>query len=675
MENTGKRRDPNKNPIKHVVCLTIDLIKSTPAGMAIRTYELDRFNSGLIEQIKPHLIGLGLDKTLLKFTGDGWIVFSDDAETIPAQCCLAYIMAHRFQREMSEALDVPPNRIPGLRLAICSGRDMLVSLPNGCIDWVGDSARRSNRAAGLCDMNEVLIDEFIRGHVFRDFETRSKGVVDSDSGEEFPVHTLGEMKPIDITHPTPEVFVYTLDIMGRQKEANALVRNVTGQLELEAALPNAEIEILLHRWNRLIAAAPDYATALSTAGSMVESDIMPNTITYNILINKAEYYEAARGVLAEMDKAKVEPDVVTFNTLMNKAGSFAVARAVLDEMQKAKVEPNVVTFSTLLAKAGAFAEARAVLAEMEKAGVEPNVVTFSTLMDKAGSFAEVRGVLAEMDKAEVEPNVVTFNTLINKAGDFAEARVVLEEMKKAEVRPDEVTFNTLIKKAEDFAEAGGVLEEMKKAEVRPDEVTFNTLMDKADDFAKARAILEEMREAKVEADVVTFNTLIKKADDFAEARSVLEEMDKAKVKPDVVTFSMLFSKDLSAVDADDLIKWYLSLPYHPERGMQIAIRSYHKAGCIADAFRLTLDYAHLPGARRVIREHPEKALSYFAHLYKNYPENPNTPYALGVVYMELGDDDRAKPLLELALRYASAGPRVQQIKSWLAEIETRKCRH
>ena len=78
----------------------MDLIGSTKTGLEFSTASLNHFNMSLVQQITPHLKRLGLSDTLLKFTGDGWLLMTHKAEKVPALGCLAAIMAERFQQEM-----------------------------------------------------------------------------------------------------------------------------------------------------------------------------------------------------------------------------------------------------------------------------------------------------------------------------------------------------------------------------------------------------------------------------------------------------------------------------------------------------------------------------------------------------------------------------------------------
>jgi hypothetical protein len=116
---------------KLVYSLSIDLIGSTQAGLKLTSTKLDSFNKSLVEQIEPHLKGLGLEDILIKFTGDGWLLMTEKEEKLPGLCCLAIIMSSNFQSEMSKETGIQANQIPQLRLAICTGRDISVRLPYG----------------------------------------------------------------------------------------------------------------------------------------------------------------------------------------------------------------------------------------------------------------------------------------------------------------------------------------------------------------------------------------------------------------------------------------------------------------------------------------------------------------------------------------------------------------
>jgi len=108
-----------KNLAHLIFCLSIDLIGSTKAGLRKTSSQLERFNLALIQQIEPHLTGLDLKDIVIKFTGDGWLLLSEE-EKVPALCCFAIIMSYKFQEEMAKLTSTKTNHIPKLRIAICS---------------------------------------------------------------------------------------------------------------------------------------------------------------------------------------------------------------------------------------------------------------------------------------------------------------------------------------------------------------------------------------------------------------------------------------------------------------------------------------------------------------------------------------------------------------------------
>lgn len=263
MENWSNRRAPHvpQKPIGLVFCLSIDLIGSTKAGLELSTTALDRFNKNLVDQITPHLEMLDLMDALIKFTGDGWLLISDRLQHVPALCCLATIMGKMFQTEMSVATNIPESDVPALRIAICSGRDLRVELPDGRVDWVGDSARRAVRASVFCMPNEIVVNGTVRDIIFRDFEIAAVAMSDrvverssKGSEEDFPLYILGELNTRAVVDSdAPECYVNTLSVIGRQRDAVDVAERVSERLELEAtAKPESDKWRLLRRFNRLL---------------------------------------------------------------------------------------------------------------------------------------------------------------------------------------------------------------------------------------------------------------------------------------------------------------------------------------------------------------------------------------------------------------------------------------
>ena len=391
-----------------VYCLYIDLIGSTKRGLEFTTAGLDRFNRALVDQIKPHLIKLGLKEILIKFTGDGWLLMTDKPEKVPALCCLASIMANGFQLEVSQAAEISADLVPPLRVTICAGRDIAVDLPNGNKDWVGDSARRATRASGYCQPNEILIDYAVYSHVVRDFHhervdisTRSTERRPKKEEEELPLYVLGGMKAeaaegLEVS----ECFVYTLSILGKYEGAKAVGKQIVKRLADEAteikqavSVEGRSLEQNVQSWNRLVAMLPDFSSARETLVSMQEAGVSPDVITYNTLLDKAPDYRKAKALVATMRKKGIQPDVFTYTTLIYKAPDYEAAKDLLTKMQEEDIQPNVVTYSTLINKAPDYETAKDLLTKMQEEGIQPNVFIYTLVFGKDLSRESGKSIL------------------------------------------------------------------------------------------------------------------------------------------------------------------------------------------------------------------------------------------------------------------------------------------
>ena len=715
-----------------VYCLCIDMIGSTEAGLKMTSQELDTFNRALVKQIAPHLQCLGLTDALLKFTGDGWLLMTNQESRVPALCCLATVMANRFQAEMHDMTDTAMDRIPALRQAICAGRDIAVELPSGSRDWVGDSARRAQRASGCCHQNEVLVDYSVRTPVSRDFEIdevnvqkRVRELKVKRMEEKIPLYRLGEPRVEAAARAdAPEHFVYTLTVIGRYDAAEASVEKM-----VEEGVRPAVVT-----YNMLIAHAPDYHTAKSWLKTMRKDDVPPNVVTYSTLINRAPDYDMAKRWLGRMRKEGVPPDVVTYNTLIKKAPEYDLAKRWLGRMREKGMPSNVVTYTTLIRKAPDYDTAKGWLKTMREEGVPPDVVTYYTLINKAPDFDTAKSWLETMREKGVSPKRSIYYTLMAKAPDYDTAKEWLGRMREDGVSPKPSTYYTLINKAPGYDTAkewlgrmredgvspkpsiyytlmakapnydtakewlgrmreDGVptnlftyytlmakapnydtakewLERMRDEGVRPDVLAYKTLIAKAPDYDTAKQWMRTMRKEGVSPNALAYNALITRSPDYHTAMRWLGRMRQENVRPNVATYTRLFGKDLSAEPADTLLKWYLAQERHPEKPIETAIATYWTRGQIDQALRLVLDYTHLPPARQLIREYEGQAIAYFREALDGDPEHPNPSYALGVALLELGRELEAEPYLRKALELARAGPRRTAITDWLQEIES-----
>ncbi|MCW5933659.1 MAG: hypothetical protein KIT45_05060 [Fimbriimonadia bacterium] len=537
---TSARRQTEPSP-RLTLCLAMDLRASTTTGLKLSTRKRDRFNLALINQMHPYLEAMGLEYALIKFTGDGWLVMSDDPDHAAPLCCLAIIMANRFQTDMGDQAGLRDETVPAMRLAVCWARDLPVELPYGQRDFVGDSARHAVRASQLCQDNEVLIDETVRRWVHLDFVTepvdfqeRLTANPGSKMEEAMVLYALKELKTESAAEAdAPIHFVNTLAIVGRSLEAQQLASRIADQWQHEATGSDANQNELLTRFNRLL------------SGSLG--------------------YDAASQLLKDMREAGVEPNVETFNALFSKAKDHSTQWTWFQRMRQS--------------------------------GVQPNVKTFNILIDSAPDESVINKWLVRMSRAGVQPDSMMLNTLISRSKDHAGALRWLERMKKHNVKPT----------------------------------------------------------------IATYELLISKADDIRTAMRWVDQMFEEGIQPSMVSLLAVFAKEVRAIPAEEVLKWYLSLPFHPPEPMHRAIAAYRKAGLIEDALRLSLDYPYTEAARRIFRKHPEQTLAYFQSFVEANPQHPNGAYALGTALVELGRHQEAEPWLIKALQLAAPGPRRNEV--------------
>ena len=435
-----------QNKASFVYCLSIDLIGSTKAGIELTTSQLERFNRSLIEQINPHIKELELNDVLVKFTGDGWLLMTDDIEMVPKLCCLAKIMANNFQREMSQKTGILEDRIPPLRLAICSGRDVSVELLDKRRDWVGDSARRATRASGYCYSNEILIDEPVRCQIFRDFEITSAEVEDRPAQpkkveEQFPIYILGNLKPeAAADSESADYFVYMLSAMGKEKTASEVAQQGIELIIDKVKEPSIDEERFIkisQKWNRLVSRIPEYPKALEMLNNGLLIGISPNAVAYNALIYKSPDYDEATYWLERMIKECIRPNVVTYNIIIYKSPDYDEAKSWLERMVKEGIQPNIVTYSTLISKAPDYDEARSWLERMVKEGIQPNIVTYNTLISIAPDYDEAMRWFNRMHDDWISPDLWSYQNLFKKDLSDKSADDILEWYLSQQYHPEE----------------------------------------------------------------------------------------------------------------------------------------------------------------------------------------------------------------------------------------------
>ena len=410
-----------ENPAtKSVYSLVVDICHSTQRGMAFTTAERDSFNMALSQVLDPFIEKLDLSDSVIKFTGDGWIISISGGGKIINLVGLALLLSTQFNSEMERLSKITFEPKLDLKIGLAYGMDIKVQF-NKRDDFVGDSIRKATRIESICDANEILIDSTIRSSIFRDFENRredkderirrlqiKKFETDIDS-----VFSVG--KPImgrtQIKDYPAKLLLF--DALGMQAPQKGIIDMLKGEASNQSLSPEDKTSIDLASIN------------LSTVvGKTDDSKIIDKKLKqagyqrplslWNRKINLSRDYTDARAVFEEIRSAGIQPDVITFSILTNKAVDYTEAKSVLNEMIDGGVPPDVVTFSTLMAKAADYKEAESVLKKMDDANIPPNVVTFNTLMDKAADYKEAESVLKKMDDANVKPNVATYCTLFSK---------------------------------------------------------------------------------------------------------------------------------------------------------------------------------------------------------------------------------------------------------------------
>jgi len=576
--------------------------------------------------------------------------------------------------------------------------------------------------------NEILVDETVRVAVQRDFDFNeadmSKRTSAKPSEEKLLLHRLEALRAETCAESdAPQHFVYALSVTGMAEQAQKVAERAVDQGAHAIATNSRSTAQIIPGWNAVIRSLQDYSSAVQmldrirahglkpdlatyailikkapalSAGlelleAMRQEGLAPNVTTYTTLIGKADLQQG-KELLAQMRQEGLAPNVITYTTLIGKA-DLQQGKELLAQMRQEGLTPNVITYTTLIGKAD-LQHGKELLAQMRQEGLAPNVITYNSLIDKA-DLQQGKELLVEMREKGLAPDVITYSSLVNKA-DFQEGKKLLAEMRDHGLAPDLITYNTLIGKA-DLQQGKELLVEMREKGLAPDVITYNSLIDKSD-LQRGKELLAEMPAAGLAPNVVTYTTLIAKADfqegrkllavmrekglapnaityatlirtaDFEEGKKLVAEMREDGLEPNQIIYASLFQSDLTE-SAQDLLRWYLAQPNHPYTAIDAAIASYRRLGRIDDALELALAYAHLPGARRLMRENPEGCLVYFKSHLDRDPQHPNADYALGVAYLEQARPKEAQRHLQRALKLATAGPRKTVIRDWLRYLQ------
>jgi class 3 adenylate cyclase len=372
--------------------------------------------------------------------------------------------------------------------------------------------------------------------------------------------------------------------------------------------------------------------------------------------------------------SKDETYYTTYAKYLRAIGELKKVEALVGEIHAAVVKQFAVTAGTSTADPDPSRTSPQSLQQSRDSGATKVRAALMGALQvvPAGSVrARIERTLQEFG---FELGVATFSSLISRSPDYATALGWYEEMIKKGVTPNEVTYSTLVNISPDYATALGWYEEMIKKGVTPNEVTYNTLVNISPDYATALGWYEEMTKKGVTPDEKTHSALAKKVPDFKTGVELTKKLHKLGRYLGQGYFSSLFSTDISELAAEDLLAIYHSLPNRHEKGLEPVITTYRRHRKYQDALQVCLFAPHLDAAKKLYRERPEDAESFFTRVLEKDQNSPNGLYGLGVCLFENGQHERAQPFLKRAKELAYAAPRFSHIDNMLAVIrkQTRK---
>jgi len=398
------------------LCLAIDLMGSTTAGLRLSSRKLDRFNMALVEQLNPYLELVQLDDAIVKFTGDGWLVMSDEQEDAAKLCCLAIIMSHRFQWDIMTATGLPRRQIPAMRLAICWGRDLPVTLPNGFRDFVGNSVRHATRACGLCHDNEVLVDETVRAWISHDFSTgrcdveaRRAEFPNAKFEEELVLHVLEGLKPESAEDAeAPVYFVDTFSVIGQAEEAGELANRISDQLLNAATTSQKNESELIAAYRQLLTSNLAHETARHVMADLKRSGLRPSLEIYIALLVRADSFRSEQGWLEDLRADGLTPDLQILNICLEKARNSEEVEWFARELIRGDVQPDSESLAFLIEKSSNYEMAAAWTDRLREFGVMPSRRSHELLIAKAENFDTARRWLEAMMLEGWEPSEKAF---------------------------------------------------------------------------------------------------------------------------------------------------------------------------------------------------------------------------------------------------------------------------
>ena len=225
-----------------VAALCINVARSTSTGLGMRQNQRFEFQKAVIDVIMKYWPSLELYEPEVKFTGDGWLIFSPDQRDWLALVILAKTLCAQYQTEVASLMTQPPDCIPGVRACICTGYDMEVQFPRAdgttARDWIGDSARRASRFSNCLGEGELYVDQGIYDLLslqfameiidFRELEDERKPKRDEEIRS---LWIVGDVHADTVSDaPEPKPYMLLLDWTGHTKQSEEIASQISENL-------------------------------------------------------------------------------------------------------------------------------------------------------------------------------------------------------------------------------------------------------------------------------------------------------------------------------------------------------------------------------------------------------------------------------------------------------------
>ncbi|KAI7905879.1 uncharacterized protein BX663DRAFT_497978 [Cokeromyces recurvatus] len=370
--------------------------------------------------------------------------------------------------------------------------------------------------------------------------------------------------PMKLTTGTFNVLLATYIMLGMEKEAIELIRNVYKQHDV---IP--DIRDFARTMYRCM---PNNTTIVEAAKHLIFDhafDDNTEALNANImhLFRERSFsdikmiYEHCRSGSENQKKL----DVTTYNALIK---GYIDARLIRDaietykDMRKENIKPNVYICSSMLsiyAHRRDVASAEAIVRDTILGGHPPDENLYNQLIKvyfKARQTSKAVQIFEEIEKnPQLKVNEVIMNTMldgliINK--EMYIAGLLYRQMMASDYKPDLITLNTMLKgyiETDDTPSAMGIISDMFKLGFKPDVVTFTTLVDSVFHKRAPTTAGEMMRiiteQLDITPNVYTFNAIINswvQSGNMEQAEKTFELMKLPKYKhiePTVHTYTNL----------------------------------------------------------------------------------------------------------------------------------------